>query len=568
MRFRRTVAIIAKCVLAFSAVVAIAISVARLERDRPRTVLEHAGVDIGEDLDGTPRRVHFPSGAASEGHLFDVARLRTLNAVFLRGGEVGARGLRALQSLLDLRVLDLSRCEGSAACLQELGRLTSLEDLCLQDCRWVDDGGLVFLSTLHELEALDLSGTDIGDDGIECLLDLPRLRHVDVSRCPRVTNEGLLRLSGIASLRSVTCSGAAVSRIGARDLLTARPDVDLISESLDVSDLQPLVDAGARISLDERFEVTMIVFAGPRSQGAIQYFTGPGSIRAAYGGEMEKAAQGAGRFSGNALALLSDCSKLQYFEARDVALNDELLAPLSGCSALQRFVTVNCPIRGEGLEHLHGHRGLQHVSLDSAVLTSEAFRQTGWMTQLRSLILRCPTDEEEAGLTDDAVTVSDDDVRLLQGLARLESLELGGLPLTGEGLQHLAPLQNLRTLTLDLTRLKPESLGHVGRLSHLVRLNLTGPVDADGFAHLSTASNLFELNLRRVEIINEGALALAALPRLTSLELIESRLSSAALLTLGNSQTLEYLRLLRTECPDHSVDELRRQRPELRISLD
>jgi hypothetical protein len=85
----------------------------------------------------------------------------------------------------------------------------------------------------------------------------------------------------------------------------------------------------------------------------------------------------------------------------------------------------------------------------------------------------------------------------LAGLTRLEELDLNYLPITGEGLEHLAALPALRRLSLTTCqKLKPSHLTALARFPALEALHVSGPtLPATAIKHLGRLSGLRILDL-------------------------------------------------------------------------
>ena len=574
MTVPRFLSLAAKVVVAVGALAGGALVVVRLERDRPRVLLERAGARIVEGPDGTPRTLSFPEGACRDEHLQQVARLDTLQRVFVRGGTLGPDGLRALQSLHELSALDLSSSVGAPGCLPELGQLPALRRLWLQNCgSWVGDDGLRHLQALRALEILDLSGTKVSDDGLIHLAQLPRLASLNLLRCSAVTDEGLRRLARFPSLQSVECTGAGITRAGARAFLRERPAMELRTESLDAPELQPLVDAGAGIKLDPRYEIVSIEWHGDRTRGWVNLpgggmisrldaldMPGPSSTTAT-------PAHRAVPVEPAAVAVLADCRYLSTLNVRDVAIADAALAPLAQGSALRWVNLDNCPIRGEGLRYLHGHHDLQSLRLRSPNLTNDALLHLGQMTWLKSLEIEGCLDADETAPQSE-VLVTDDGLRHLQGLVGLQMLSLAGLPLSGAGLEHLQSLPALSHLTLRLDRWDEESLRHVARLPKLAILTVAGPTTAHGVRRLPPAAALAGLRLEGMDLDEAATRELAALPNLRSLQLTHGSCSVGAIRAIAASSGLRSLQLYRTDCPEQEIEDLRRMRPDMHLSVE
>ena len=78
------------------------------------------------------------------------------------------------------------------AWLEKLGRLSSIEELSLNNTKLSDDG-LKYLAGLSKLKLLFLSGTQIGDGGLKYLTGLSNLRWLSLDNT-RVSGDGLKKL--------------------------------------------------------------------------------------------------------------------------------------------------------------------------------------------------------------------------------------------------------------------------------------------------------------------------------------------------------------------------------------
>ena len=100
---------------------------------------------------------------------------------------------------------------------------------------------------------------------------------------------------------------------------------------------------------------------------------------------------------------------------------------------------------------------------------------------------------------------SDEDLRHVEHLRRLERLHLCGAPVTDVGLAYLKGLAHLKVLDLDETQVTDAGLVH---LNGLISLNLVGlsktRVTDDGLKHLKKLRSLTELILYDSHITDGG----------------------------------------------------------------
>jgi len=101
--------------------------------------------------------------------------------------------------------------------LVHLESLTELKELDLGGIH-VTDAGLLHLSGLINLEVLGLEWTDVSDAGLIHIEELTKLKNVHLART-RVSDAGLLHLSGMTSLQLLNLSGTQVTDAGLAHLV-------------------------------------------------------------------------------------------------------------------------------------------------------------------------------------------------------------------------------------------------------------------------------------------------------------------------------------------------------------
>src|SRR5262249_54195309 len=120
------------------------------------------------------------------------------------------------------------------------------------------------------------------------------------------------------------------------------------------------------------------------------------------------------------------------------------------------------------------------------------------------------------------VKTSDDELKLVVGLPRLEGIILGGDRLTDAGLKHLRRGRTLDNLTLRSTK----------------------KVTDAGIKELAGLKNLQAVHLMMTEKVTDaGVKELAALPKLRSLHLYGMKLTGSAFKAFAGSKTLESVTL-------------------------
>ncbi len=160
---------------------------------------------------------------------------------------------------------------------------------------------------------------------------------------------------------------------------------------------------------------------------------------------------------------------------------------------------------------------------------------------VRSLSLSPCTISSKNGVTDAGLEA-------VAGLRDLDTLSLPDTLVTDAGLEHLTQLKHLQSL--DLTnnpQLTDAGLTHIGRLSGLNRLVLTGTSIGDaGLERLRGLTNLETLELRSTLVSDAGLKHLRGLTKLKSLDLGNTRVSDEGLADLKELQSLNMLLLSNT----------------------
>ncbi len=118
-------------------------------------------------------------------------------------------------------------------------------------------------------------------------------------------------------------------------------------------------------------------------------------------------------------------------------------------------------------------------------------------------------------------------------LSALVELHLSGTNASDSGISHLAGLTDLKILRLNQTRITDVGLAHLSRLRNLEWLDLGGTRVSDaGLVHLAALSNLKWLDLSGTRVAGAGLVHLSALSNLTRLNLDDTQVTDAGLVHL------------------------------------
>ena len=191
------------------------------------------------------------------------------------------------------------------------------------------------------------------------------------------------------------------------------------------------------------------------------------------------------------------------------------------------------PITDANLARLRNLPGLKTLHVSSYEITDRGLAHIAHLDGLEELVLVAPKVTEE-GLAH------------IAKLANLRTLEFSGSQhISDVGLDHICKLRALRRLTIVTGQLKEASLSRLDVLPHLEDVAILGPPisDADvqeisqvrklkrlslmhcfeltdnGISHLTNLENLEQLRIWSPLVSADGYLRLAALPKLTRLEL-------------------------------------------------
>jgi Leucine-rich repeat (LRR) protein len=139
--------------------------------------------------------------------------------------------------------------------------------------------------------------------------------------------------------------------------------------------------------------------------------------------------------------------------------------------------------------------------------------------------------------------VTDADLRRLEGLHYLRTLNLTRTKITDVGMEHLAKLTGVTDLNLCFAEyLTEDGIAHLKGWTALERLNLRGTkVTSKVFPTLGRLTSLRSLDLANTQIDDDGFEELAALPKLEELAIGGNRLTGACLSLLRPIQSLRRL---------------------------
>jgi internalin A len=167
---------------------------------------------------------------------------------------------------------------------------------------------------------------------------------------------------------------------------------------------------------------------------------------------------------------------------------------------------------------------------------------------------------------DFGLAVSDVQLGHLDGLRRLERLELSNSAVTDRGLVHLEGLSRLKSLNLAETSISDSGIIHLGRLVSLKSLDLHGTnIGDEALATIAGLTSLEELSLHDTDVGDAGLAHLHTLTRLRILDLFGTDVSDRGLVHLKGMKRLELLDAVLTRVTAFGAQELGRELPRVRV---
>jgi len=162
---------------------------------------------------------------AREGWLKELAVMKNLQALDLRGSTVADSDLEDVARFENLQTLVLTSSEITDARLEDLAALKNLRALNLVNAN-VTDVAPKKLAALKNLEVLFIHGGSVTDAGLKELPRLANLRILFLSG-PRITDAGLQDLAAMKNLRTLILVDTKVTKTGVDKLKNALPECEV-----------------------------------------------------------------------------------------------------------------------------------------------------------------------------------------------------------------------------------------------------------------------------------------------------------------------------------------------------
>jgi hypothetical protein len=160
-------------------------------------------------------------------------------------------------------------------------------------------------------------------------------------------------------------------------------------------------------------------------------------------------------------------------------------------------------------------------------------------------------------------TITDDDLKPLEGLEQLRGLWLKDTRITDSGLEHFEKLNQLKFLCVDnivgsTNKITDAGLKHLEGLKQLKYLFLDGTDITDaGLRHLKGLQQLRNLGLRGTQITGVGLKQIKGLEQLRALFLDGAQVTDVGLVALEEMTQLQDLDISKTHVTDVGLDSLK-----------
>ncbi len=166
------------------------------------------------------------------------------------------------------------------------------------------------------------------------------------------------------------------------------------------------------------------------------------------------------------LEYLDEMSRTEETFCQDMHFPSDVMSKLNKPSRRQIPSVDNTPVTGTELKHIQGLTRLQSLDLRGAQVNDAELEHLKNMRQLESLDLK-------------GAQVTDIGLQILQNLAALEMLSLESTQMTDTGVQYLKGMSQLRLLDLSRTQVTDAGVEQLAGLTQLEVLLLTGTQVSD-----------------------------------------------------------------------------------------
>lgn len=286
-----------------------------------------------------------------------------------------------------------------------------------------------------------------------------------------------------------------------------------------------------------------------------------------------------------ALDALTKLPKLRSLLLRESTAGDDAMIAVGKCSQLENLDLRECSVSNAGLAHLVELEKLKALRLSgqsgATTVDDGGMESVAKLPQLKVLALdflwisgdglqhlKPLTDLRELYLA--STLVGDEDLKALSQFPELRKLRVSKLSqLSGQGIEEISQLSKLEELDVsEDSSLSNDDISSLSKLTELTKLNLWRvPISDAGVEHLAPLTKLTWLNLDNTQLSDAGLSALKEMKELKFLHLGSTQISNAGLPQLAGLKSLDKLVVTRTAVNQEGVDKLQPELPDTEIQL-
>jgi Leucine-rich repeat (LRR) protein len=255
--------------------------------------------------------------------------------------------------------------------------------------------------------------------------------------------------------------------------------------------------------------------------------------------------------SDEGLKELAPLANLQILDLAATKVTDAGLKELSRLKKLRMLGLFKTKVTDAGMKDVARLVELQGLHLGATKVTAAGMAEIGSLKKLKLLYLGGLRIQDEgmkhvAGLTNledlnlSVNGLTDASAPSFAGLTKLKTLSVMGNGLTDKFFDEIGKLTTLESLNLSMTAVGNEGMKQVGKLTNLRHLDLssTNKVTGAGLKHLAPLKELRTLSLADARGLVKDAIFLSELPAFPNLEVLDLERS-----LIGDSDLAHLVRL-------------------------
>lgn len=469
------------------------------ELDLLYTSVTDAGLALATEFPNL-ERLWLPAQTTDAG-LARVSELAKLRALYIKKTRASDAGLAHLEKLAALRELELGGGAFTNAGLAHVAALPNLEYLLLWGKQF-SDAGMTHLASAPALRILNVSHLDLTNRGVQQIAKIRTLENLSLYDIPGITGAALPYLSELPSLRMLDLSTTSGVK--------TRIDNQSLGYLARCTSLEHLVLPGSTED------------SGLEQIAAIPHLT-----------TLQLTSGGAPVLSDRGMIAIGRIGTLKaLLVATGMDVTDEGLAAFAGLNRLESLWLL-CNSRKPSDGGLAGLSELKNLAdLNITVPHGSAMTLTGMgaltrLTSLRKLELSgfnrgegqidlSPFTQLEMLRLGAVDGMRDGDLAGLAGMSRLRTLGIAGG--SDESLAPIAGLKALEQVSISSVALTDSGLRHLSNLQALAVLSIDGDFTEAGLSYLAPLQNVKWLTIQSATPLDDRALAQLArsLPNLQS----------------------------------------------------